>query len=932
MAKKFRSERAAASTLKNVLDTFAFTSGNGLKTVVPSQDVRVANLVSAETANFTSYTDFHKEGKVMPPRSPAPFRNNFAVPTSPVVIVGDPVSMLPKRKKETHDAGLKKAASTQLRGGGTVAPADQNAPPPPARSDKNKRHFVPMAAVSGRQPPADQRVLSLQEQIIAREMGISPAYGGSICNPKNWSKDVPDSLNTVIWITGLPAKTETAALLNAMLGVGRLGKIWACVINRPLPYRGHVDAAAKIQFFTHDGAEKLVLRNMFLCNGAACRVSWNRIKNTDESDFDFNVRYLEPIIIARFRERCERKRLAALEAQRVDPHGKVAVVKKVIPFVPGRHPYDDLPRPATSDRVSRVVVMIGSPRKCSREYLDQAFKNGFYFDVERIKTHWTAEYYGKKLSCVEWRFGCYRSQAESAMKMMRTDFADKMRAWWGIDPLDTGVDPWCQGHEMVDEVSKAMGANSPPVGGQKQEKERDFVVLHASIPKNISPSIITFCARHGRKLPCGACELKPHQIQASQIENLMSSTTTMTVEEGPRGQNQIARGGAAGPTSHVRMPIHQHQHPSPNFQRHYAAPPPLPRQATTMGSSHPNVPASYQKQSSHSTDNYAASHQAWGPPAHHSSRPNAANRIWANAPEPTAATASNNSVWRTNMPLGPSAQHYYRNQPNRIQSFGGDAHQRSQVAPASLAHPGKTSTTTTTTAPTMPDSSTWHENPPSDPLLPSNQKKLERSAFLAHLAANHRPSMSKAEDVVSASRMEDVSPFPPPLRRRQVAASHLSFSEQQGSSTGVVTAASTMMTMMSQKTAPNAFASASSGGGGGGPGGKMNNDNDDDEDDDSSLLPGAGWGISAGYAAARQQIKNRNMMLLHQNHAAAAAAAAGPPTSFASPRCDGKDIVVQPLRNGPGGGDPASRSGSASGFGFGLPSAPSGTRPFGVWD
>ncbi|KAJ2891529.1 hypothetical protein MKZ38_000231 [Zalerion maritima] len=364
-----------------------------------------------------------------------------------------------------------------------------------AADNNHKEVFSPMAAVKHRQLPAGQRNLSYQERVVAQRMGISATYGGAILNPANWSKDIRDDQNASVWITGLPRSTNHRTLLTAILGVGPSGKVFACVVNAPEPEKGHQDAAAKLVFFTHDAALKMVRINMFLCNGAPCRVSWNRIKANQTNDIDRELirweRDWSKEALARFAENLEPIPSGVDRDMYVQDYMlHEGISMEEITY----HPYDHLPRPPTQPALSRVIVMIGPSHQCSFEFLEDYFSKRFQYQIDQIKTHWIETHDGKQLTCMEWRFGSYRCQAQSAMKIMRLDLIKTMRAWFGIDPLETGTDPWTEDEaDALHDVEKAMGY-SPGVE-------------HGTLAEDPAPAA-RFCPYHGEKLPCVVCASK----------------------------------------------------------------------------------------------------------------------------------------------------------------------------------------------------------------------------------------------------------------------------------------------------------------------------------------------------------------------------------------------------------------------------------------
>ncbi|KAJ2997704.1 hypothetical protein NUW58_g570 [Xylaria curta] len=113
-------------------------------------------------------------------------------------------------------------------------------------------------------------------QISKLLTGVSVHYQGDPFLKANQSANIPDELNTSVWITNLPPDVNHKKLLD---NVRNCGKIYAAVINGP--ENGHITAASKIVFFDVAGADNLLQQareGRFVVGGYMPRVRRNRIK------------------------------------------------------------------------------------------------------------------------------------------------------------------------------------------------------------------------------------------------------------------------------------------------------------------------------------------------------------------------------------------------------------------------------------------------------------------------------------------------------------------------------------------------------------------------------------------------------------------------------------------------------------------------------
>ena len=112
--------------------------------------------------------------------------------------------------------------------------------------------------------------------ILARITGVSPNYQGDPCLRANQPANIPNELNTSVWITNLPPNLDHKMLLDS---VRNCGKVYAAVVNGP--EQGHITSASKLVFFDVAGAQNLLKQcseGSFLVGGYMPRVCYNRIK------------------------------------------------------------------------------------------------------------------------------------------------------------------------------------------------------------------------------------------------------------------------------------------------------------------------------------------------------------------------------------------------------------------------------------------------------------------------------------------------------------------------------------------------------------------------------------------------------------------------------------------------------------------------------
>ncbi|KAI1634739.1 hypothetical protein F4809DRAFT_665117 [Biscogniauxia mediterranea] len=142
--------------------------------------------------------------------------------------------------------------------------------------------------------------------------GVSPNYRGNPYLPANQSADIPDTENTALWLTNLPPDCDHRMLLSSVRGCG---KVYATVINPPMaasssfpsssssslpnplhhphhqypqypqhqqPQQPHITSACKLVFFDVAGARALLRQareGRFAVGGYVPRVRHNRIRS-----------------------------------------------------------------------------------------------------------------------------------------------------------------------------------------------------------------------------------------------------------------------------------------------------------------------------------------------------------------------------------------------------------------------------------------------------------------------------------------------------------------------------------------------------------------------------------------------------------------------------------------------------------------------------
>ncbi|KAI8632721.1 hypothetical protein F5Y19DRAFT_471889 [Xylariaceae sp. FL1651] len=239
--------------------------------------------------------------------------------------------------------------------------------------------------------------------------GVSANYKGNRYLKANQPANIPDELNTSVWITNLPPNLDHKMLLDS---VRNCGKVWAAVVNGP--EKDHITAASKLVFFDVAGAENLLRQSLmgeFVVGGHIPQVRRNRIKTAAKG--------------------------------------------------PCQH--------------SRVLHIEGPSCIVEQQYLAALFRsNGIIWQDEVV-----LELSGNQtLTRLEWRFGSFRCQAESAKKLIERKKKDwkemaemTQTEWllWQSVTVHFGVDP-CAPKPDMQQTSANYGAHMNSVSSPVRDQ------------------------------------------------------------------------------------------------------------------------------------------------------------------------------------------------------------------------------------------------------------------------------------------------------------------------------------------------------------------------------------------------------------------------------------------------------------------------------
>jgi hypothetical protein len=202
---------------------------------------------------------------------------------------------------------------------------------------------------------------------------------GNIHIDRNKSANIPEHENCSLWLTRLPPNVTYTDLLAAIRDTGR---VYQTHINRPVPDKGHHTSAGKIVFFDRASAERFF--NWSANNGLAI-----------PGYPGFTARVAWNRVLA-----------AAVDG------------------------------PSTKD-FSRVLLISGPKHMVNADFLTAYFRSKLDFNIDCIIDHGGDDY----RATIEYRFGSYRCQAESAkMAITRELWQHNVQVWFWTDPCDVSAD------------------------------------------------------------------------------------------------------------------------------------------------------------------------------------------------------------------------------------------------------------------------------------------------------------------------------------------------------------------------------------------------------------------------------------------------------------------------------------------------------------
>ena len=245
-------------------------------------------------------------------------------------------------------------------------------------------------------------------------------YRGDPTNPNNMSDDIPDCLNTSVFMEKLPGDLDYPGLLYSLRGTGRIFsvKIMAPVVARPGSTAAGANnintSAAKVHFWDRAGVNRFF---------SLCRAG-------------------------------------------------LLLVGGRTPLARPNH-YRTRPRPQHEHNRSRVVIIQGPHEIVNRRYLEWFFDLAFDWDVEAVfdlKPKTEAIPSGVEsgdLRRLEYRFASYRAQAVTAARRMEhaaagwpmlpnrrgVELNEAERALWQHVKVEFGVDPCEPVEEGIEERS-----------------------------------------------------------------------------------------------------------------------------------------------------------------------------------------------------------------------------------------------------------------------------------------------------------------------------------------------------------------------------------------------------------------------------------------------------------------------------------------------
>ncbi|KAH6632154.1 hypothetical protein F5144DRAFT_630051 [Chaetomium tenue] len=233
------------------------------------------------------------------------------------------------------------------------------------------------------------------------EAGVSGNYRGDINNPRNLSANIPEDHSCSFWLRGLPAGTTVHSLLAAVRGVGRVYCTVIAPANRPY---GWPTAAAKLVFFERGAAQRFW--GLYGRGGGGSGEGGTTTTTTTPTPTPTTTPTTEPLLVGGQRVVVERNRTRVAEAT--------------------------LPRGYT-----RVVRVTGLPGVINVGALLAEFQAKFVFEMDEVAvgTEDRITFAGVlRLVVVEFRFGSFRCQAQTAHRLLQGRPGLEVR--YGRDPCD----------------------------------------------------------------------------------------------------------------------------------------------------------------------------------------------------------------------------------------------------------------------------------------------------------------------------------------------------------------------------------------------------------------------------------------------------------------------------------------------------------------
>ncbi|KAI1823646.1 hypothetical protein F4861DRAFT_312887 [Xylaria intraflava] len=283
---------------------------------------------------------------------------------------------------------------------------------------------------------------AISDVLLRMKTGVSPHYRGNPTLASNQSADIPNSENTSLWVTGLPRKGFKYHELMDML-LGR-GKILASNIMETKSY--HRSGAVTITFFRHVDAEN-VKRAI---NDGTLRVPVVQAVTEGNADgsADGNVqgdslgtRDGELTLTDLRVEQTASTSTAITVATSANQPGlrlsaywnriRVAERKFVVVMEVKNQKSGSIFR-----LPSRVIHVKGKTEDVNPDSLQAFFSSKLRYGLDRVIYHGVQD---DGLAEYEYRFACWRNQAEFARKALQREKPD-IEWWFGVDPCEVVED------------------------------------------------------------------------------------------------------------------------------------------------------------------------------------------------------------------------------------------------------------------------------------------------------------------------------------------------------------------------------------------------------------------------------------------------------------------------------------------------------------